>query len=175
MTFYSSKSYAIRGNDAYYTPKRAIDALLKVERFRGTVLEPACGDGAISSRFKDCISFDLEHDDESKRQNFLQHLRFWQCDHVVTNPPFKFAQAFAEKALLCASKKVALLLKLSFLEGSRRKRFLETSPLETVYVFSDRLNFLREGDDSKQNGTMAFAWFVWNKKRKLGHPTIKWI
>lgn len=170
MTFYASKSYAVRGNDAYYTPKSAIDALLKVERFDGIVLEPCAGDGAISSRFPGCISFDV-----SSGTNFLHHLKYWECDHVVTNSPFRFAQAFAEKALSCAKHKVAMLLKLAFLEGQKRKSFLEKSPLETVYVFSERLNFHLVGDDSNQNGTMAFAWFVWNHKIRRNDPIIKWI
>ena len=35
-------------HDYYRTPRGAVEALLRVETFTGTVWEPACSDGAIS-------------------------------------------------------------------------------------------------------------------------------
>lgn len=170
MPFFAAKTFEARGNDAYYTPEHAIDALLDRESFPGLVLEPACGNGAISKRFKNCTAFDLD-----TGINFLGN-QFWDVDHVVTNPPYRHAQQFVEKSLFCAKGKVAMLLKLAFLEGQRRKKFLEHSPLETVYVFSARLDFFKVGDTVKDSGgTMAFAWFVWNNLTKPRHPIIKWI
>ena len=53
----------------------------------------------------------------------------WDGD-IVTNPPYKFAQQFVEKALniIPKGKKVAMFLKLTFLEGKARRALFRSSP-----------------------------------------------
>ena len=50
--------------------------------------------------------------------------------NIVTNPPYKFAQQFVEKALsiIPEGKKVAMFLKLTFLEGKARRALFRSSP-----------------------------------------------
>jgi len=98
---------------------------------------------------------------------------------VITNPPFSFAQAFIEKALCVASHKVIMFCKIQLLEGTARKEMFENTPLKRVYVFSKRVNPLRNGEEKDEKGkpwasTMCFAWFVWEKGFS-GEPVIKWI
>ena len=96
---------------------------------------------------------------------------------IITNPPYKYAQEFIEKALDCipTGNKVAMLLKLTFLEGKRRKSFYEKNPPIRVYVLSERKNCYKNGDFSvKGSGAVAYAWFVWQKGYK-GDPSIKWL
>jgi hypothetical protein len=174
MTFYTAKSYASRGNDEYYTPHEAIIALKEVEAFKGTIVDPCCGDNRIVDMFHNSFGFDIKDGN-----NFLT-MEGFQCGNVVTNPPYRFAQHFVEKALACAEFKVAMLLRLAFLEGQKRKKFFEKHPPKTVYVFSRRLNMKperHEPDDCLvkcSGGTMAFAWFVWEKGFK-GDTCIKWL
>ena len=49
---------------------------------------------------------------------------------IITNPPYKYAKEFVEKALEVIPKgnKVAMFLKLQFLEGKARRKMFETSP-----------------------------------------------
>jgi len=103
-----------------------------------------------------------------------------QVDWVVTNPPYKLAKEFVDKALSHTNKGVAMFLKIQFLEGMGRKEWLQNSPLKYVYVFSKRQNPLRDGQsiNPKTNkpwaSTMCFAWFIW-EQGYTGEPTIRWI
>ena len=65
------------------------------------------------------------------------------------------------------------------LEGRQRKDFFATHPPKAVYVFSKRVNPLRNGLEVDENGkpwssTMCFAWFVW-EHGYTGEPCIRWI
>ena len=50
--------------------------------------------------------------------------------NIVTNPPYKYAQEFVEKALsiIPEGKKVAMFLKLTFLEGKARRALFRSTP-----------------------------------------------
>lgn len=165
--------------DFYRTPVEATKSLLSVETFPGIIWEPACGDGAISKVLLeegyDVVSSDLFHYGYGvPGVDFLQSSE--TVTHIITNPPFKHAQDFVQMALNSTTGKVAMLLKLQFLEGKKRKTFFESSPLKTVYVFSNRLKLTRNGkdDEYKNGGMMAFAWFVWDHAYG-GSPTIEWL
>jgi len=171
--------------DFYPTPPYATQELLKKEIFVGNIYEPACGDGAISNVLKDTYpnkkiySTDLyDRGYGATGVDFLiaPNVKY---DNLVTNPPFNLFQEFAEKAIREVKYKVALFGKLQALEGQKRATFLENSPLKYVYVFKKRINPLRNGLPTDENGkkwasTMAFAWFVW-EIGYTGRPVIKWI
>jgi len=52
-----------------------------------------------------------------------------QCD-IITNPPYKYAKEFVEHALdiIADGYKVAMFLKLQFLEGKARKELFSKYP-----------------------------------------------
>lgn len=100
-------------------------------------------------------------------------------DNVITNPPFSLAKEFAERALEISREKVILFAKIQFLEGQQRKDFFAAHPPRSVYVFSKRVNPLRNGIEVDENGkpwssTMCFAWFVW-EHGFTGEPGIRWL
>jgi hypothetical protein len=148
------------------------------ETFEGDIWEPACGDGAMSEVLKTTgctvISTDLyDRGYGTAGQDFLTANR--QVPNIVTNPPYHSAQGFVDAGLRCAERKVALLLRLSFLEGGRRTRtlFLPTPP-SRVWVFSERVTFYRKDAERKGSGTTAYAWFVWDKDYD-GPTVLEWI
>ena len=98
--------------------------------------------------------------------------------NIVTNPPFKLAVPFVRKSLELTTGKVAMLLKIAFLEGIERSKLFATSPLARVHVFSQRLAFVPGGTTEARTldggGMMAFAWFVWEHGYS-GQPTLGWI
>jgi hypothetical protein len=155
--------------DYYRTPRRAVDALLAVERFDGPVWEPACGDGAISEILLETghqvVSTDLiDRGYGQHGVNFLQSAVRNDVKHVITNPPFRLAQAFVEHALELVDGKVVMLMRTLFLEGGRRKEFFARTPLARVWVFSSRINVARGGDPRYADGLggmVSFSWFVW--------------
>ena len=97
---------------------------------------------------------------------------------IITNPPYKNALEFVQKALdtVQEGRKVAMFLKLTFLEGKRRGEFFKENPPKKVYVASSRLNCAMNGDFEKypNNNAICYAWFVWEKGYK-GQPVIDWI
>jgi hypothetical protein len=168
-------------DDFYTTPAVAVERLLELEHFAGTTWEPACGTGSISkvleSRFGGCRVYSSDLIGRGYGvggRDFLQGEPRGGFDNVITNPPFSLAQRFAERALKECSGKVALLLRLQFLEGSKRQAFFMSSPLARVWVFSGRISCHRGGDETLRGGMMAHAWFIWDKSH-IGAPSIGWI
>ena len=165
-------------SDFYPTPPQTTEALLERERFDGLVWECASGDGSMSKvieKFCPCMSSDIRTDKSvygEKGIDFLNEYR--EVPNVITNPPYRLAQKFVERALLLAERKVAMLLKLVFLESSGRYNMFRNSPLKTVYVFCKRQPIWAEGKVGGNSGLIAYAWFVWDKSYN-GKPCIEWI
>ncbi len=168
----------------YETPEEATISLLEREKFEGTIWEPACGNGAISQVLKDygheVYSSDIVYRGYGSgwQIDFLkQELASGYRDNVITNPPFKLDKQFVERALTVTNKKVAMFLRLAFLESQNRKAMFENTPLARVYVFSKRLT-LYPGDMPMEerggSGSMTFCWMVWDHEYK-GEPVLRWI
>ena len=110
-------------NDFYATPPRAIDDLFAQEDFSKVIWEPACGLGHLSDRMKE-LGKGVLTTDLIVRRNDIGELNFLQaqysphpaCD-IITNPPFKYAKEFVEKAISLVGEdhKVAMFLKLTVL------------------------------------------------------------
>jgi len=56
--------------------------------------------------------------------NFLASER--RADNIVTNPPYNSAQQFVKKGVELANNRLALLLRLAFLEGGHRAKTIFT-------------------------------------------------
>jgi hypothetical protein len=172
-------------NDYYATDPKTIDALFAVENFSYEIWEPACGEGHLSKRMielgKKVYSTDLFYRGYGKGEiDFLgENFKATTMD-IITNPPYKYAQEFCERALetILEGRKVAMFLKLTFLEGKKRRKFFEIAPPRAVYVFSERQTCALNGDFSQAKAQEAraicYAWFVWEKGFK-GNPEIQWI
>lgn len=100
--------------------------------------------------------------------------------HIITNPPYKYAVEFIYKALslIPEGNKVAMFLKVQFLEGKSRKMLYKEFPPKTIYVSSSRINCAKNGDFSGMRTTggsaVAYAWYVWEKGYQ-GETIVKWI
>jgi hypothetical protein len=172
---------ADRGDDLYETPAVAVRALLTCENLPPVVWEPAAGRGAIARVLMaaghtvyasdwGCYGFglgglDFLHADATPEG----------CSAIVTNPPYKIANAFVRHAIaLCPI--VMMLMRLAFLESEGRRDILDESCLARVHVFRNRLPMLhRDGWTGNRNSSsICFAWFVW-ERGYVGHPTIRRI
>lgn len=188
----SNSSRGRAENDYYATPPIATELLLNELRLGDdTILEPAAGEGHIVKVLKEHYPYneitatDLIWRssrfgiDVSGGVNFLswQPDRTW--DTIITNPPFKHAQEFVEKALTLANHYVIMFAKIQFLETVERQKLFQEHPPKYVYVFSRRVSPWRNGDETDENGKswaspMCFAWFVWEKDYE-GEPVIRWL
>ena len=166
--------------DNYSTPAWATEGLLDREKFEGLTLEPACGEGKMAEVLRDRGMFVLTSDIRDIEAANMVPVDFlcggWREDfsNVITNPPFSLALEFAEKALKITTRKVALLLRIQFLESQKRRPFLESSPLARIYVFSSRLSMYPEGVENRGDGTQCFSWYVW-EHGYTGEPVVRWI
>jgi hypothetical protein len=96
---------------------------------------------------------------------------------IITNPPFKYGLEFVKKALdvVADGCKVAMFMKLNFLEEQKRKDFFKECPPRRVYVSSKRIVCAKNGDFDKYNAsTIAYAWYIWEKGYKC-NTVLKWI
>lgn len=179
-------------DDFYATPPVATKVLInylddnypKVKL--DTFWEPACGKGHISDTFINAgykvISTDLIDrgygccgDD----YDFLGDNNTHTNCHIVTNPPYKYAQQFVEKSMdimeegtLCC-----MLLKLTFLEGTKRYEMFKKYPPKHIIVFANRINCAHSGDFEKTpeyGGAVGYAWYIW-EKGYTGCPSVEWV
>lgn len=120
--------------DYYATEPKATEWLCRLEQFDGRILEPACGEGHINEVLKaagyEVASRDLVDRGYGEVADFLAIDNLAWNGNIVTNPPYKYAQQFVEKALSIISKgkKVAMFLKLTFLEGKARRDLFRSTP-----------------------------------------------
>lgn len=171
-------------NDYYATEPKAVKLLCEIEKFHEWIWECACGEGHLS---KELIAngYQVYSSDLIDRGygmspiDFLQYDKNWHGD-IITNPPYKYAQEFIEKALqiIPEGNKVAMFLKLQFLEGKARKELFTNYPPKTIYVSSSRLLCAKNADFEgmiKGGGSaVAYAWFVWQKGYE-GETIVKWF
>jgi len=167
--------------DYYATEPAATDWLCQLETFSNPILEPACGEGHISKQLiahgYQVVSRDIEDRGYGEVADFLFfNEERWSGD-IITNPPYSMAQEFVKKALEIIDKghKVAMFLKLTFLEGKGRADLFKRNPPIRVWVSRSRLKCAKNGDfDSMDGSATAYAWFIWEKGFQ-GNPEIHWF
>lgn len=163
-----------RGNrvehDFYPTPEIATVKFLEREKFEGEIWEPACGNGAMS-KVIERYGYDVKSTDLIDRgfgESGIDFLRStYKTKNIVTNPPFKLANKFVHHALTHATSKVAMILRLNFLESKSRKKLFLDYPFSKLYVHVERVPF-------QSDNAIAFAWFVWDYSF-AGKPIIEWL
>lgn len=170
-------------HDYYATEPKAMELLLAEEQFAPVIWECACGEGHLSKVLEvngyEVISTDLVYRGfgDSEPLDFLKETLDGFEGDIITNPPYKYALDFVKKALesVQPGRKVAMFLKLQFLEGKSRKQFFLENPPKVIYVSSSRLICAVNGEfDKISSSAVAYAWFVW-EKGFAGDPVIKWI
>lgn len=168
--------------DFYATDPKAIDLLLEREEFSPSILEPACWMGHLSERLEQ--HYYLTHSSDivdrwyGVVQDFFSYAE-WYWD-IITNPPYSLAQEFIEHSLKITQPwaKVAMFLKIQFLEGKRRKELFKKYPPKMVYVFSERVmcakNWDFAGMKKSWGSAVAYAWYIWENGWQW-EPVIRWI
>ena len=171
--------------DDFPTPPWATRALAEhvVEMHKATfksVLEPACGRGYMSqtlAEYFDTVKSNDVHDyGFAETRDFLGPLHdAASVDWVITNPPFRLAEAFIDRALPVARIGVAMLVRTVFLESvGRYKRLFSKQPPTVVAQFSERVPMVKGRVDKKASTATGYAWIVWVNPES-GGPRLAWI
>jgi 16S rRNA G1207 methylase RsmC len=154
-------------NDFVRTPTCVTEALLKYEKFDGEILEPCCGDGAISrviEKEHKVVSSDKIDYEFGEQKDLFEITN--QYDNIITNPPFTQQQLVKKHLLSLAKKKLALLWYVKNLGNEVETK--TSKNLKNVYVFNKRIEWV------EIKFGWLFAWYVW-EKGFTGDPIIKWI
>jgi len=169
--------------DYYATHPVAGELLMMIEKFSQQIWEPACGEGHLSSVFTE-LGFDVKSTDLVNR-GFGEQMDFLSINNtewigdIITNPPYSYAKEFIQKALsiIPDGNKVAMFLKITFLESQNRAQFFRDTPPIRIWVSSNRIPCAKNGDfvqASKDGSAVCYAWFIW-KKGFQGKPTVDWF
>ncbi len=133
--------YEREGRDFYATPSWVTEALLRHVRFRGSVWEPCCGDGAMSTVLA-AHSYKVTSTDIAERGFGTSGIDFLTCQNmpegcrsIVTNPPYGETASdkgqarspmamlnFLRHALVLTASvqgQLALLVRLQWIAGRR--------------------------------------------------------
>lgn len=176
-------------DDYYATPYVGTQMLLDNVAFTGNFLEPCVGGGHIADVIKkyydkaDIFGSDLVDRGYPNTlvADFLTYDFDRKFDNIITNPPYSLAQEFLEKGMEVVNNngKIAMFLKIQFLEGAKRREMFKKYPPKYIYVFTKRQNPWRNGSSVDEKGkpwssTMCFAWFVWEKGSK-SEPIVRWL
>ena len=186
FTSLGSSNHALENREAfdyYATDPKAVEMLLELEQFAPVIWEPACGEGHISKVLQahgyEVISTDLVYRGfgDPEPLDFLKETLDGFEGDIITNPPYSVALEFVQRALesIRPGGKVAMFLKVQFLEGQKRGAFFKDTPPRTVYISRSRLSCAKNGDFERfPDSAIAYAWYVW-EKGFTGDPVIKWF
>lgn len=155
-------------HDLYETPDWCTEALLDHWMPRGTVWEPACGDGAIVrvlvNRGRKVIASDIKPGISSaSTTDFLTHNSPGDgLLSIVTNPPYRYAERFVRKALCLTERSggdVCMLLRHEWDCAASRKDLFTEKPFAMKVVLTKRPRWIADSTGSPRHN---FGWFVWS-------------
>lgn len=180
--FANNREYDREANDYYATEPKAVELLLELEDFTQLVVwECACGEGHLSKAMeaKGLVvhSSDIVNRGYGIVYDFLSAENKEWKGHILTNPPYKYAKEFIEKALSVVADgcKVAMFLPIRYTEGKARKKMFEAFPPKTIYISSSRLKCAINGNfESMKGSATSYAWFVWQKGFN-NETVVKWF
>ena len=143
-------------------------------------LEPACGRGhmakVLAERFGTVKSSDIHDYGYAGVEDFLETSHAVNAfDWVITNPPFRLAEAFVLRSLAIARRGVAMLTRTVFLEsvGRHERLFREHPPIKFAQ-FAERVPMVKGRLDRKASTATGYGWLVWDKGHS-GATELVWI
>jgi hypothetical protein len=181
----SQRIEAADSPDDFPTPPWATRALIEhvigqKSLSEATCLEPACGAGHMAKVLKEYFSevkaADAHDYGYAPIRDFLAYpYETNAVDWVITNPPFRLAEEFVQRAFDVARCGVAVLVRTVFLEsvGRYNRLFLNTPPSKFAQ-FVERVPMVKGRLDQKATTATGYAWLVWEHSVR-GEPQLVWI
>jgi hypothetical protein len=168
-------------SDFYATPKSLTREFLKATRLEWyndcIVSDPCAGTNAIVDVLKEQGFHTNSHDINTDGVDFLKDDT--KVDYIITNPPYSLANEFILHAKEVVKRKFAMLLPITYLQGSYRYNNIwldKEFQLQSLYVFN-RFPMLEDTvrEDGKfSTGMSCYAWYVWDRFW-VGKPEINWL
>jgi hypothetical protein len=136
-----------------------------------TVWEPACNRGHMSKPLREW--FDIVHTsdvhdygtpEQERVADFLMNGSepSGAIDWIITNPPFRLAEQFVERACGIARTGIAVIVRTAFLEGvGRYSNLFKRNPPSIVAQFTERVPIVKGRLTAKGSTATAYCWLVW--------------
>ncbi|MFC4255402.1 methyltransferase [Altererythrobacter xixiisoli] len=140
-----------------------------------TCREPAANRGhmvqPLSEYFQRVIASDVfDYGAGFDQQDYLFGPAPDAVDWTITNPPFKLAEQFIERAIATSKQGVAMIVRAAFLEGvGRHQRLYSENPPAYVLQFTERVVMHKGRLSPKGSTATAYAWLIW-----LTGPRAEW-
>lgn len=88
--------------------------------------------------------------------------RFDAPNWIITNPPFRLAQQFIDRAGQIARHGFAMIVRSAFLEGvGRHKELFSKNPPSIIAQFTERVVMVKGRLEPKGSTATAYCWLVW--------------
>lgn len=178
-----ARNYALnerQEHDYYATDPKALELIIDKLNLADNVWECACGAGHLAKVLEkhgfNVKATDLYYNGYGEGGvDFLKETEEFNGD-ILTNPPYKYAKEFVEKAISLTSGKVVMFLKVQFLEGKARRKMFDKFPPKYIYVSSGRLCCAMNGDFERysKSNAVCYCWYVWEKSY-TGEPIVRWF
>ncbi len=168
--------------DDFPTPPWATRALCEFiqPESRMTCREPAANRGhmvrPLEDRFKRVIASDVfDYGAGFDIKDYLfgdEPPVHW----TITNPPFRLAEQFIERALRSSTIGVAMIVRTAFLESvGRYDRLFSITPPADVLQFTERVVMHKGKLSAKGSTATAYCWLVWRRNHVPREPRFLWI
>jgi len=98
-------------------------------------------------------------------------------DWTITNPPFRLAHQFIDRALATSERGVAVIVRSAFLEGiGRYNDLFSVTPPTDIMQFSERVVMHKGKLSAKGSTATAYCWLVWKHPKQPHDGTeFSWI
>lgn len=140
-----------------------------------SVWEPACNRGYMAKPLaeyfrhvhtSDIHSYGWEGQQDVRDFLFPGEAPRPDLDWIITNPPFRLASQFVERALSITNQ-CAVLVRTAFLESATRYSGLfYVDPPSVIAQFVERVPMVKGRHDPEASTATAYAWLVWFKDRE---------
>lgn len=173
--------------DDFPTPPWAVRALCEWLQQTGEVLgptscrEPAANRGymvrALAEYFNPVIASDVhDYGEGFETADYLFGPDPEPVDWTITNPPFRLAEQFIERALATSDEGVAVIVRSAFLESvGRYERLFSKRPPSAVLQFVERVPMVKGRYDPEATTATSYAWLVWFAGDISGRTHMHWI
>jgi len=135
-----------------------------------TVWEPAANRGYMVKALSDYFGTVYASDVHDYGAGFPTHdfllpgPSLYSPHWVITNPPFRLAEEFVDRALEVAKGGVAVIVRSVWAEGQGRYFSLfEHNPPAWILQHVERVPMVRGRYDSNASTATSYSWFVWDK------------
>lgn len=95
---------------------------------------------------------------------------------TITNPPFRLAEQFIQRALATSRAGAAVIVRTAFLEGvGRYLDLFRALPPSDILQFTERVVMHRGKLSEKGSTATAYCWLVWRNPATGEAPRFRWI